>query len=155
MFARTQHRTETTVTHRRTEAQIPPHEIEFRIRYAETDQMGVVYHANYLVWCEVGRTEFIRARGLSYAEMERAGVGLAVADLSMRFHAPARYDDVVRVVTTLTAVRSRAITFGYVISSVGSGDRLVTAETTLIALDRAGRPVSLPADVRGLFEPVT
>jgi len=114
--------------------------------------MGVVYHANYLVWCEVGRTEFIRARGLSYAEMERSGVGLAVSDLSMRFHAAARYDDVVRVVTTLNAVRSRAITFDYVISSVGTGDRLVSAQTTLIALDRTGRPVSLPAEVRKLFE---
>lgn len=115
--------------------------------------MGVVYHANYLVWCEVGRTEFIRARGLSYAEMERQGVGLAVADLSMRFHAAAKYDDLVRVVTTLTSVRSRAITFDYVISSVSSGERLVSAQTTLVALDPSGRPVSLPADVRRLFEP--
>jgi acyl-CoA thioester hydrolase len=73
------------------------HVSEFRVRYAETDQMGVVYHANYLVWCEVGRTDFIRAAGMSYREMEAAGVGLAVSDATMRFHAPARYDDVVRV----------------------------------------------------------
>ena len=62
------------------------HDVEFRVRYAETDQMGVVYHTNYLVWCEVGRTDFIRARGMSYADMERAGVGLAVSELSARFH---------------------------------------------------------------------
>jgi acyl-CoA thioester hydrolase len=136
------------------DARLPAHEIEFRIRYAETDQMGVVYHANYLVWCEVGRTEFIRARGMSYADIERAGVGLAVADVSMRFHAAARYDDVVRVVTTLASVRSRAITFDYLISSASSGERLVTAQTTLIAIDPSGRPVSIPADVRRLFEPV-
>ena len=64
--------------------------IEFRVRYAETDQMGVVYHANYLVWCEVGRTELIRQRFASYAEVERAGVLLAVSEASLRFHAAAR-----------------------------------------------------------------
>ncbi len=60
---------------------LPPHDIQFRVRYAETDQMGVVYHTNYLIWCEVGRTDFIRARGMSYADIERSGVGLAVSDL--------------------------------------------------------------------------
>jgi len=130
-----------------------PQSIEFRIRYAETDQMGVVYHTNYLVWCEVGRTEFIRTLGMSYADIERAGIGLAVSDLSIRYHAPARYDDVVRVTTTLASVRSRAIVFDYVIVSATNGDRLATASTTLIALDRSGRPVSLPPDVRRLFTP--
>src|SRR5689334_9442993 len=128
--------------------------IEFRIRYAETDQMGVVYHTNYLVWCEVGRTEFIRTLGMSYADIERAGIGLAVSDLSIRYHAPARYDDVVRVTTTLTSVRSRAIVFDYLITSAASGERLASASTTLIALDKNGRPVSLPPDVRRLFAPV-
>jgi acyl-CoA thioester hydrolase len=128
--------------------------IEFRIRYAETDQMGVVYHTNYLVWCEVGRTEFIRTLGMSYADIERAGIGLAVSDLSIRYHAPARYDDVVRVTTTLTSVRSRAIVFDYLITSAASGERLASASTTLIALDKRGRPVSLPPDVRRLFAPV-
>ena len=133
---------------------LAPQTIEFRIRYAETDQMGVVYHTNYLIWCEVGRTEFIRALGMSYADMERAGVGLAVSDLSVRYHAPARYDDIVRVTTTLTSVRSRAIVFDYLITSSRSGERLASATTTLIALDRNGRPVSLPAEVRRLFSPV-
>ena len=86
------------------------HVTELRVRYGETDQMGVVYHANYLVWCEVGRTDFIRTSGMSYRQMEEAGVALAVADASLRFHAPARYDDVVRVETTLTDVRSRSVT---------------------------------------------
>jgi len=76
------------------------------VRYAETDQMGVVYHTNYLVWCEVGRTGLIRARGMSYAEMERTGVGLAVSELSARFHAAARYDDMIRVRTTVAEVRA-------------------------------------------------
>ena len=130
---------------------LEPQTIEFRVRYAETDQMGVVYHANYLVWCEVGRTEFIRTLGMSYADMERAGVALAVSELSMRYHAPARYDEVIRVTTSLSSVRSRAITFDYVVTSAASGARLVTAQTTLVALDRSGKPTSLPDHVRRLF----
>lgn len=134
-------------------AATPPlfHDVEFRVRYAETDQMGVVYHANYLIWCEVGRTDFIRARGMSYADMERAGVGLAVSDLSARFHAAARYDDLVRVRTTLTEVRSRGITFDYVITRQETGQRLVTARTALVSIDSTGKPVALPAAVRALF----
>lgn len=122
------------------------------MRYAETDQMGVVYHANYLVWCEVGRTDFIRACGMSYADMERAGVGLAVSDLTARFHAAARYDDLVRVRTTLAEVRSRGITFDYMITRVENGARLVTARTALVSIDASGRPISLPTGVRALFD---
>jgi acyl-CoA thioester hydrolase len=127
------------------------HDVEFRVRYAETDQMGVVYHTNYLVWCEVGRTDFIRARGMSYADMERSGVGLAVSELTARFHAAARYDDAVRVRTTLAEVRSRGITFDYLITDVATGRRLVTARTALVSIDSAGRPTALPASVRALF----
>ena len=87
------------------------HTVELRVRYAETDKMGVVYHANYLVWCEVGRTDYIRAAGMSYREMEDAGVGLAVSDATIRFHGPARYDDLIVVETRLTEVRSRPVTF--------------------------------------------
>ena len=128
------------------------HDVQFRVRYAETDQMGVVYHTNYLIWCEVGRTDFIRARGMSYAEMERAGVGLAVSELSARFHAAARYDDLIRVRTSLTEVRSRGVTFDYVISNAATGDRLVTARTALISIDASGRPTAMPANVRALFD---
>jgi acyl-CoA thioester hydrolase len=127
------------------------HDVEFRVRYAETDQMGVVYHTNYLVWCEVGRTDFIRARGMSYADMERSGVGLAVSELTARFHAAARYDDAIRVRTTLAEIRSRGITFDYLITDVASGRRLVTARTALVSIDSAGRPTALPASVRALF----
>ncbi|HEU4452147.1 MAG TPA: thioesterase family protein [Longimicrobiaceae bacterium] len=124
--------------------------IEFRVRYAETDQMGVVYHANYLVWCEVGRTELIRQRFASYAEVERAGVLLAVSEASLRFHAAARYDDMIRVETTVREVRSRTVTFDYLVSRLppdGPPERLVTATTTLIALDRDSRPRTLPSDL--------
>lgn len=130
---------------------LPPHDVQFRVRYAETDQMGVVYHTNYLVWCEVGRTDFIRARGMSYADIERSGVGLAVSDLSARFHAAARYDDLVRVRTTLADVRSRSITFDYLITNADTGERLVSARTTLVSIDTSGRLVAIPSAVRALF----
>jgi acyl-CoA thioester hydrolase len=126
-------------------------DIELRVRYAETDQMGVVYHANYLAWCEVGRTELIRRNGRSYAEIEKLGVALAVSDAALRFHAPARYDDVVRVTTTLTEIRSRSLSFSYVIAHAARGTRLVTATTTLIGLDPAGRITRLPHELRAVL----
>lgn len=125
---------------------------DFRVRYAETDRMGVVYHANYLVWCEVGRTEYIRTVGVSYAELEARGLMLAVADASVRYHAPARYDDVIRVETTLTELRSRTITFEYLITNAATGSRLVSARTTLVSLDADGRTVAMPADFRRMLE---
>jgi acyl-CoA thioester hydrolase len=124
------------------------HVSEFRVRYAETDQMGVVYHANYLVWCEIGRTDFIRQFGISYAELERQGVMLAVTEATVRYHGAARYDDRIRVTTTLAGVRSRAISFDYVITNADTGERLVTAHTDLMSLDPSGRPTTLPADFR-------
>ena len=125
------------------------HELEIRVRYAESDQMGVVYHANYLVWCEMGRTELIRALiGRSYADMEREGYGLAVSELTIRYHGAARYDDLVRVRTTVADVRSRSVTFDYLITKAATGERLATASTALIALDRNGKPVSMPQDLR-------
>ena len=132
------------------------HRSELRVRYAETDQMGVVYHAHYLVWCEVGRTDFIRALGVPYAEMERQGVRLAVADAAVRYHAGARYDDLIRVETRLTEVRSRMVTFAYRILRVapdGQGEPtvLVTATIALVTTGPEGRPVSLPAHFRELL----
>jgi acyl-CoA thioester hydrolase len=125
------------------------HEFELRVRYAETDQMGVVYHANYLVWCEIGRTELIRAlAGVSYAQLEQEGVLLAVAELSIRYHGAARYDNMVRVRTSLTDARSRSVTFEYVITNAETGDRLASAKTVLVSLGRDGRPVVMPEHLR-------
>lgn len=111
--------------------------------------MGVVYHANYLVWCEIGRTDFIRTLGTSYADLERQGVRLAVADAAIRYAAPARYDDVIRVETRIERVQSRTVTFHYEISRVEPEPpaRLATATTRLIALDDDGTPRVLPADL--------
>jgi acyl-CoA thioester hydrolase len=130
---------------------LPAHDIEFRVRYGETDRMGVVYHAEYLVWCEMGRTEFIRSRGMSYADMERLGIPLAVAEATVRYHAPARYDDRVRVTTTLVKLGSRGLTFDYLISHAETGQRLASASTTLVALDADGRARSIPSGIRALL----
>lgn len=124
---------------------------EVRVRYGETDQMGVVYHAEYLVYCEIGRTEMIRTLGLPYAEMERRGVMLAVIEATLRYHAAARYDDRLHIETQLTDVRSRGVSFDYLIRNADSGNRLVSAHTQLVALDRAGRPTSLPQELRDLL----
>jgi acyl-CoA thioester hydrolase len=121
---------------------------EIRVRYAETDQMGVVYHTNYLVWCEVGRTDFMREAGASYAQMERDGIFLAVTDASVRFHAPARYDDLICVETSLTDLKSRTITFEYLLRHAGTGQRLATARTTLVSIDRGGQVTAIPPALR-------
>ncbi len=124
--------------------------VEFRVRYAETDQMGVVYHANYFVWCEMARTELIRERWASYADLERQGVILAVADASMRYHAPARYDNLIRTEAWLEEVRSRTVTFGYRVLRLQDGEapqRLATATTRLIVLGPDARPRKLPAEL--------
>ena len=123
---------------------------EVRVRYAETDQMGVAYHANYLVWCEVGRTDLIRELGMTYAELERRGIMLAVSEATLRFHASARYDDVVRIETRLAGVRSRMVTFEYELSREGS--RLASARTELISITPAGKPIAMPLEFRSLLE---
>jgi acyl-CoA thioester hydrolase len=125
---------------------------ELRVRYAETDQMGVVYHANYLVWCELGRTDFIRALGKSYAELEREGVLLAVSDVTMRFHDAARYDDPIRVYTRLTSAGSRGLAFSYRITHADTETLLVSATTALVSINRTGRLAAMPREVRAVLE---
>jgi len=89
---------------------------------------------------------------LPYAELERRGTALAVAEASIRYHSPARYDDLIRVETSLVEVRSRAITFDYLIRNGDTGDRLATARTLLVSLDSSGKPVPMPSEVRALME---
>ena len=129
-----------------------PQTTEFRVRYAETDRMGVVYHANYLVWCEVGRVEFMRSLGRDYASLEEQGTGLAVTDARVRYLAPARFDDLIRVVTTLTGVRSRAVAFDYEITNAETGVRLANAHTDLVSIDRDGRLMAIPPAFRATLE---
>ena len=128
------------------------HIVEFRVRYAETDQMRVVYHSNYLIWCEIGRTEFIRALGTPYAELERQNVTLAVVEASLRFHSAARYDNLIRVTTRIADVRSRTLTFEYVITNAETGEKLVSASTKLASLTRDSRLTTLPETLRKVLQ---
>jgi len=114
--------------------------------------MGVVYHANYLVWCEIGRTDLIRELGTSYADLERQGVALAVIDASVRYHLAARYDNLIRVRTVITDVRSRTVTFDYTIEDATTGARLASASTTLASLNGEGKLVALPDETRRILE---
>lgn len=120
-------------------------ETRVRVRYAETDQMGVVYHANYLVWFEVGRVEFIRSLGLDYKTMEREdGVGIAVADVSARYKSPARYDDELVIQTRLLVARGAVVKFGYRIVRAADGALLCEGETFHVVVGKDMKKSRLP-----------
>ena len=121
-------------------------EFQVRVRYAETDQMGVVYHANYFVWFEIGRVELMRQMGLNYREMEREhGCMIAVVEASARYRSPARYDDTLVIRTRLTGVRSSMIRFAYTIERAGEGQALCTGETVHVAVGRDMKRREMPA----------
>ncbi|MFQ6045598.1 MAG: acyl-CoA thioesterase [Gemmatimonadales bacterium] len=121
---------------------------EFRVRYVETDQMGVAHHANYLVWCEAARTDHMRERGVSYRSLEERGIRLPVVEASLKYRAPARYDDVVRVQCWVREASKRRVSFGYAIERSEDGRRLATARTSLIAVDSSHALASIPPEVR-------
>ena len=135
--------------------------IEHRVNYSETDQMGLVYHANYVIWLDMARTEHLRGTGVTYKEMEEQGVYLAVTDLQVRYRRAARYDDLIRVRCWVREVASRRVTFGYAVERGGgeSADAartpklLATAQTSLMALDRGHSPTRIPEHVRELLAP--
>jgi acyl-CoA thioester hydrolase len=121
--------------------------VELRVRYSETDQMGVAYHGHYLAWCEMARTEHMRRLGVRYRDLEERGVRLAVSEAHVRFAKSARYDDQLKVTAWLTEAASRRITFGYRVERMDDGALLATAETSLVSVDGGGRPTRLPEDV--------
>jgi acyl-CoA thioester hydrolase len=127
-------------------------ETTLRVRYAETDTMGVVYHANYFIWFEVGRGDYFRAFGEDYGEWERLGYYLPVSEANARFHAPARYADLVTVRTWVEEARSRSVTLGYEVLDQTSQKRLVSGWTKHICTDSAGRARRLPEDIQALLE---
>jgi len=128
----------------------PSAETSIRVRYAETDQMGVVYYANYLVWMEVGRVELCRACGFNYHEMERDdGILLAVAEASCRYASPARYDDEVRIRTEIDQANHRMVTFTY--EMVVGERKVATGFSRHIFLARDFRPTRLPEKYLRLF----
>ena len=121
-------------------------EARLRVRYAETDQMGVVYHANYFVWFEVGRVELMRSAGLEYKRLEEDfGCMIAVVEAQARYRAPARYDDEIVVRTWLSAMRGSVLRMAYEVVRAADGVLLCTGETTHIVVDRTMSRCALPA----------
>ncbi len=128
------------------------HETEVRVRYAETDQMGVVYHANYLIWFEIGRSEFCRARGFSYRDMEeKDNALLVVAESYCRYKSPAYYEDVLTVRTNVGEVRSRSIRFVYEIYRAPDQTLLADGETLHLVTDENKKVRSLPAGYKEML----
>jgi acyl-CoA thioester hydrolase len=128
---------------------MPPSTTTVRVRYAETDQMGVAYYANYFVWCEVGRVELLRQLGFEYKQMELGhGCFLPVVEASCRYKSPARYDDVVSVETRVAGLRSSVIRFAYRLlaqrDEVPEPVLLAEADTVHVVVDREMRKCALP-----------
>ena len=131
---------------------IEHHDTTLRVRYAETDQMGVVYHANYLIWFEVGRVELMRALGIEYKRMELDDdCHIVVADVHCRYQYPARYDELVRVRTRIAESRNRIIKFAYEAFRDTDGQLLATGETTHVICGRNGKPKLLPHKYRAIL----
>jgi acyl-CoA thioester hydrolase len=127
-------------------------ETSIRVRYAETDQMGVVHHGNYFTWFEAGRVELCRHLGFEYKQMEIEDDSLiVVAKASCRYRRPAHFDDILTVRTRITQAQRRTMRFGYEIINQASGELIATGETTHVICDRQGRPKSLPEKYRKYF----
>jgi acyl-CoA thioester hydrolase len=123
---------------------------EVEVRYAETDQQGVAYHANYFVWMEIGRTRYLEALGFPYHRMEAEGALFSVMEARCRYAGAARYGERVEIATRVIAVRSRSVAFGYELEA--GGRPLATGETVLIALDGERRPRRIPAEIAKALE---
>ena len=122
-----------------------------RVRYAETDKMGVAYYANYFVWFEVGRTELLRSLGWSYREMEAAGVSLPVIEAHCEYRLPARYDDVLEIVTRGVLRSPARIEFQYAITRRADGVMAAVGRTVHASINADGRPCRLPDRVRSVL----
>jgi acyl-CoA thioester hydrolase len=127
-------------------------ETTLRVRYAETDQMGVVYHSNHLIWFEVGRVEFLRQMGFSYRDMEREdGLFIAVAEAKCRYRAPVYYDEEILVRTRLKNVRESVIVFSYELARANDGKLLAEGETTHIVTNSKMKVAALPDKYFSVF----
>jgi acyl-CoA thioester hydrolase len=119
-----------------------------RVRYAETDQMGIAHHAEYFAWFEVGRTDLLRECGLPYRDLEKRGLRFPVIGAEARFLRPASYDDVLEVRTALDSLSGARIAFRYEVHREGAPETIATARTEHAAVDAGGRPRRMPEDVR-------
>ncbi|MBI4758992.1 MAG: acyl-CoA thioesterase [Chloroflexi bacterium] len=129
------------------------HEVatELRVRYAETDAQGIVNDANYFVWFEVARVNYLKALGLNYAELERSGLGFVIAEASCRYYAPAHFDEAIIVKTWVEEVKNRSFSLGYQVVNQDSGQALATGKTVQVFVDASGRPIPIPAQIRDSF----
>ena len=128
------------------------HDAKVRVRYAETDQMGVVYHANFLIWFEVGRVELMRALGVEYKKMEKEDdCRIVVADVHCRYHDSARYDEELRIRTRIAESKNRVIVFSYEVIRDADGKVLANGETTHVICGSNGRPKLLPEKYRRIM----
>lgn len=128
------------------------HTTRIRVRYGETDRMGVVYNAHFLDYFEVGRTEFLRAAGTAYRELEERGIRLVVTEAHCRYLGPARYDDVLALTTWVSRLRPTRVDFRTRVTREGDGAPVAQGHVVLACLDSAGRPRALPADVRRVLD---
>jgi len=128
------------------------HDAKVRVRYAETDQMGMVYHANFLVWFEVGRVELMRALGVEYKKMETEDdCHIVVADVRCRYHHSARYDEVLRIRTRIAESKNRVVVFSYEVIRDADGQVLANGKTTHVICGSNGRPKLLPEKYRKIM----
>jgi acyl-CoA thioester hydrolase len=128
------------------------HDVTVRVRYAETDQMGIDYHSNYLIWFEVGRVELMRSLGFDYKQMElQDDTYIVVADLHCRYHHPARYDELLTVRTKILEAKSRTLKFGYEIFRQPDQELLATGHTIHVACSRAGQVKHFPDKYKSAF----
>lgn len=123
----------------------------FRVRYAETDQMGIVYHSNYYIWFDMGRTEFLRSLGFDYSKMEKAGILLPILETHCIYKKSARYDDMVTVKTSLESFKGVRISFKYEVYNE-SGELLASGRTVQAAVNRDMHPVNLKKAMPGVYE---
>ncbi len=129
-------------------------EVELRVRFAETDAQGVVYYANYFVWFEVARVNFLRSLGFSYAEAEKAGIGFVIAEASCRYLAPARFDDLIRIRTRVEEVKNSSFVLAYEVFNGETGQLLAQGRTVQVFVNMKGdrRPIPIPPSLREALE---
>ncbi len=127
--------------------------VDVRVKYADTDQMAVVYYANYFVWLEIARTEFLRSLGVDYRTIEKEKkLSLPVVEAYCKYKAPARYDDIVLIKTKVSQIKNSTLRFDYNLFNKESGELLVEAYTTHVFIDKDRKPVRMPQEIKSILE---
>ena len=126
--------------------------IEHRVRYSDTDHFGVVYYARYLDWFEAGRTEILRDKGITYAELEKKGLFAPVVEIKVNYKKPARYDDIAILETSVESIGNSSIKFNYKVFDKKTKELLVEAYTVNVFITKEMKPVRIPDDIRDAFK---